>query len=411
MSVELHHTIEHRKSQGIYYTPEFLAKFLAKEVVKLAGSFDHVLDPACGDAVLLESLLKETPISKGSMIHGIDLDERAVKAAKNRINGLTSNSEFFQTDGLYPKKGTSTSRKSWESFKANNEVVEGYDVIVSNPPWGADLQQYSDGQLKNCFEVAQGQFNSYDLFVESIIENLKEGGVYGLIIPDSIFNKEHAPLRKVLYSKTSIHLIARLGEKIFSGINRSCAVIVGVKNPLREDHSVHCLKLTYEQRNQVLKNSKSLSDVLEKDGHYVRSKRFVKDNFIHFDIDLRENESKIIEKIEKSGFVTQDFVTNSRGAEISKKGMVCQCPNCSKWMPLPKSDNPICQHCSKSFVLDKVSKTSIVLNHNGTGNVKFKSGEDLFRFTSRSKSWLNTTKDGINYKSAELYSSPKILVR
>ncbi len=38
-------------------------------------------------------------------------------------------------------------------------------------------------------------------------------------------------------------------------------------------------------------------------------------------------------------------------------------------------------------------------------------GEDLYRFTSISKSWINTLKEGINYKDLKIYNGDKILVR
>jgi len=61
--------------------------------------------------------------------------------------------------------------------------------------------------------------------------------------------------------------------------------------------------------------------------------------------------------------------------------------------------------------LEVVKKEKIILNHNGVGNIKLKVGEDLFRFTSLSKSWINTLKDGINYKDLSIYNGNKILVR
>ena len=35
----------------------------------------------------------------------------------------------------------------------------------------------------------------------------------------------------------------------------------------------------------------------------------------------------------------------------------------------------------------------------------------MFRYTSTTKSWINTLKDGINYKNLDIYTGDKILVR
>lgn len=90
---------------------------------------------------------------------------------------------------------------------------------------------------------------------------------------------------------------------------------------------------------------------------------------------------------------------------------MCQCTKCKHWMPYPKAKQPKCSSCKTALNLERVTKEKIILNHNGVGNIKLKVGEDLFRFTSVSKSWINTLKDGINYKDLNIYNGDKILVR
>jgi tryptophan synthase alpha subunit len=63
--------------------------------------------------------------------------------------------------------------------------------------------------------LAKGQFDVFDLFTEVILKNLNENGVYGLILPDSVFSQEQARFRCLLSKNTTIDLIARLGEKYF----------------------------------------------------------------------------------------------------------------------------------------------------------------------------------------------------
>jgi Zn finger protein HypA/HybF involved in hydrogenase expression len=145
--------------------------------------------------------------------------------------------------------------------------------------------------------------------------------------------------------------------------------------------------------------------------HKVYQSRFCENDNCVFDIDLRIDEQKTYNKIQNNSLSVHQFVKNTRGAEISKKGEVCQCPNCKQWMPYPKAKTPKCNNCKSNLNLDVVGKEKIIINHNGTGNVKLKVGEDLFRYTSISKSWINTLKDGINYKNLNIYNGNKILVR
>jgi len=161
----------------------------------------------------------------------------------------------------------------------------------------------------------------------------------------------------------------------------------------------------------VIAKELSLEEVENALIHKVPQSRFFEnDNFV-FDIDLKTEELQTFDKIQNNSLSVKQYVNNTRGAEISKKGVVCQCPKCQHWMPYPKSKNPACNKCNSSFDVVTVIKEKIILNHNGVGNLKLKVGEDLFRFTSVSKSWINTLKEGINYKDLSIYNGNKILVR
>ncbi|MBK7851280.1 MAG: hypothetical protein IPJ66_09140 [Bacteroidetes bacterium] len=58
--VEFYTKVE-RKENGVFYTPSFLAEYLAKKVVKYFGNrkIATAIDPACGDSILLRSFANE----------------------------------------------------------------------------------------------------------------------------------------------------------------------------------------------------------------------------------------------------------------------------------------------------------------------------------------------------------------
>ncbi len=315
-------------------------------------------------------------------------------------------SNFIHTDALFPISGKNTI-DGWKELQKK----EAFDLILSNPPWGASMEDYDQLALNFNFTLAKGQFDIYDLFVEVIIDNLKSNGLYGLILPDSIFGQEHTNLRRLLSTNTTICLIARLGEKIFPEIHRACAVIIGRKTLPDNNHQVDCFRLASNYKKKILSKELSLIEVERKLIHKVPQKRFKENNNFLFDIDIKTNEQDIFDKIQKGAFPLKRYVKSTRGAEISKKGIVCQCNKCQFWMPYPKARKPKCNNCKLPFNVEELTTEKIILNHNGHGNVKLKVGEDLFRFTSISKSWINTTKKGINYKKRSIYEGDKILVR
>ncbi|MEY4905760.1 MAG: modification methylase VspI, partial [Bacteroidota bacterium] len=229
---------EEKKVNGVFYTPDFLAEYLAKKVllywqkINKGIDFKTTLDPACGDSALLRAFGKE--LVKNNLIFGnfigVDKDIKAIVSSTTQfaIDATlnTINTNFFNTDGLFPNDGLNT-HHAWNEFKQQIECKEGFDIILSNPPWGADMSNYDVFLLNHSFSVARGQFDICSLFVESIVNNLSEKGVYGLILPDSLFNQEQWRVRSLLLKETSILSIGRLGEKIFQDVNRACVIIIG----------------------------------------------------------------------------------------------------------------------------------------------------------------------------------------
>lgn len=417
MSPAEFYTKEERKVNGVFYTPSFLAEYLAKKVVKYFGKrkIVNAIDPACGDSILLRALTSELLASNNSLpkIFGVDKDINAIISSTSKFSERPLKralSHFIHTDGLFPYQ-TKNSVEGWMELQRQLKVKHGFDVAVSNPPWGAELNEYETSILNRNFSLAKGQFDVFDLFVEVILQNLSENGVYGLILPDSVFSQEQARFRCMLSRNTTIHLIARLGEKIFPEINRACVVIIGRKAKANKNHLVDCFRLSSGYKKRVMLNELSLEEVEKGLSHKVPQSRFYENDNCVFDIDLKTGEQRTFDKIQNNSNTIQQIVVNTRGAEISKKGVVCQCPNCKQWMPYPKAKQPKCSNCNDVLNLESIAKEKIVLNHNGVGNIKLKVGEDLYRFTSVSKSWINTLKDGINYKDLNIYKGNKILVR
>lgn len=415
ISTESLYTRTEKKNNGIFYTPRFLSDYLALkalEFVQKDGEL-NILDPACGDSVLLNSFCELLKI-RDSHIHkivGVDIDNNSIFRSSSVLKSTFSNFNFsfIQTDSLKPFNNESC-KSGWVELR-NKVDSPKFDVVLSNPPWGSDLSQYSRSYLSSNFVVAKGQFDTYNLFVELILENLKNGGVYGLILPDSVFSQEHSRLRALLALETSICLISRLGEKIFPDINRACVVIIGRKMRPESNQTVDCFRLDAKNKKDILSNRNSLLKLEKSLNHQVLQSRFQDNEGFLFDIDLKSNELSTINRITSKRKFLGDYTTSTRGAEISKRGEVLQCPNCNKWMPSPKINFQKCNSCGIEFNNESALRERIVLNHNGLGNLPLKVGEDLFRFTSRTKSWLNTTKEGINYKDLSIYRGKKILVR
>ena len=177
-----------RKEQGIYYTPRYIVDYIVENALgpvleKCASITDlqkiKVLDPACGSGSFLIRALEliykryeKLQINTNSAherqyiklqiltnnLYGVDLDEQAVEIAKlnllvaaledrtqmpNLDNVRVGNSLISGTDEELKKYfGKDYHDKKPFDWKVEfDEVYKrgGFDVIVGNPPWGADI--------------------------------------------------------------------------------------------------------------------------------------------------------------------------------------------------------------------------------------------------------------------------------
>lgn len=170
----------HRRSQGIYYTPDYIAAYLAQRC--LSGwskpSLPRVFDPACGCGrfllevarQLLQQSCPATEVARS--LHGSDLDEEAIRVARRillltltrhatsqndidtiaealennivQANTLTE-SRFLpgearrrvgereepSTDSLLPPPSS--------SLRSPDASLESFDVVLGNPPYRREL--------------------------------------------------------------------------------------------------------------------------------------------------------------------------------------------------------------------------------------------------------------------------------
>ncbi|VAW24909.1 putative type IIS restriction/modification enzyme, partial [hydrothermal vent metagenome] len=95
------------------------------------------------------------------------------------------------------------------------EYKGGFDVVIGNPPYGADLKD-SVSFLKSYYKTFSLSGESYILFVEKSCELLRYNGRLGFIIPDTYLNLEFSfPIREYLLKNSIIEEIVLLPAKVF----------------------------------------------------------------------------------------------------------------------------------------------------------------------------------------------------
>ncbi|MEK6968405.1 MAG: N-6 DNA methylase, partial [Nanoarchaeota archaeon] len=210
-----------RKKEGIYYTPKYIVEYIVNNTVReyvKGKSYDEILnvkilDPACGSGsfllrafnVLVEESAKalKRPLTYAekkklllSCIYGVDLDERAVEITKLTFSlKLAQISEGLPVLADNIRHGNSliddkSVAGEYLAFKWEDEFKDimasgGFDVVIGNPPYGAELNDLEKEYLdKNLLKDKSQDTANY--FISKALRLSKQNGVMGFIIPKGI---------------------------------------------------------------------------------------------------------------------------------------------------------------------------------------------------------------------------------
>ena len=384
--------------KGQVYTPRFLATWVAvllKEHLGEQWSGDLV-DPACGDGELLDAAFEQLPAAK---LFGMDIDAEASQAAQTRLGG----SAVIKTEDMLLSPSVKKRRQSFNP-----------GAVISNPPWGADTL-HSTGRLRALgYSLANGQFDSWSLFVEMSLKALEGEGMAVFILPDAIFSPEHASTRSFIAENYTVEMIARLGEGIFKGVYRGTTVLLVRKSKPKLTHVVEVFRLSKTQRAAVLSGDLDLQDARKNSSHQVRQSRFLSDRGCRWDIDVRKSDQNLLSRIEASGGSWTDLVVSGRGVELSKRGLVKVCRRCAHVTPAPTRPREVtCQGCGLVAHSEQMATQQIVDTDTNKqpGFMPLIVGEDIGRYALSCSRQIKLNVPGINYKSHELYSQERLLVR
>jgi adenine-specific DNA-methyltransferase len=384
------------ENTGAVYTPDGLAAWTAGLLKQYlpAGNSARILDPACGDGILLDAVVR---LRSGSdYIEGIDVDRVALRAAKTRVPGL----KIRRKNALQALEGARSS----------------YDGVIMNPPWGADAGLTAVELRAMGYSLAVGQFDTYELFVELALALLKSDGVLVAIIPDSLFLPEHAPLRRLLAETTEILTLARLGEGFFPGVFRGTTVLAVKKRSPHEGHQISCMRLTKQWRDRIREGEASLGEAHCVLAHTIPQSRFALDPIARFDIDVRGVDEQLIHTIERERGAWTEWFVSGRGVELSKGGRIVRCSWCNSGVPLPRTEKSahVCRNCGKVFSLRRIAHEVLVRpipTQTEEGWHPLIVGEDVDRYQCTIRREVRLGVQGINYKRRETFSNPKLLVR
>ncbi|MGQ9629919.1 MAG: HsdM family class I SAM-dependent methyltransferase [bacterium] len=182
-----------RGEKGQFFTPRNIVKMCVDMFDPKPG--EKVIDPACGSGGFLVEVL--SPLKEKEHfcnVYCIDKEIDLVKICKAYMAIVgDGHTNIFCADSLYPE--------SWPENMRKIIADESFDVVLTNPPFGAKIFIEDKGILKN-YKLGYGWVkdrskwkitNSVSkqvpqvLFIERCLQLLKPGGRMAIVLPDGIF--------------------------------------------------------------------------------------------------------------------------------------------------------------------------------------------------------------------------------
>jgi len=236
-----------RGGEGQFFTPRNVVQMMIDVLQPQNG--EKIIDPACGSGGFLAHILQNLlPNGNNHYIAGIDKDLFLSKLAKIYLTLLGENEYhiFCENSLELPKKWSKTT---------NDYVKLGtFDLILTNPPFGAKipvigndlLRQYELGhiwskQKEEWFLTTQLRDKQPPqiLFIERIIQLLKDGGRAGIVLPEGVFgNPSDRYIWEYIKKYASVIGVVSLSQETFQPSTHTKTSVVFLEKRLQSRKDV-----------------------------------------------------------------------------------------------------------------------------------------------------------------------------
>ena len=213
---------------------------------------------------------------------------------KYQINAFDWEQEFKD---IFHHRDTEDTEKKVTSSRGTDTLVShkaGFDVVIGNPPYGAEFEEFTGDYLKDHFATYVWRGESYVIFVEKAIRNCRAGGYFGFIIPDTYLNLTFTkPLRAFLLQNTSIREIVQLPNSVFPNSTVDTTLLFVNRTSRSHEHQESKVKIKIFSKkadNFLLDNPNRVFEVGTTDSFDDQS----------FNIQANPDELRVLKKIEQS---------------------------------------------------------------------------------------------------------------
>ncbi|MBM2815791.1 MAG: methylase [Ignavibacteria bacterium] len=263
---------------GQYFTPREIIDFAVKFIEPQTD--EMILDPACGSGGFLlwamdyirNFAYKEYPdnttkafscwhdFAKDNLF-GIEINDKIARVCKmNMIIHDDGHTNVISTDSLQDIDKIYSIHKSFSKEK--------FDIIVTNPPFGATVKDTEKDYIKN-YKLGDKRKNQKTeiLFIERCFDFLRDDGRMAIVLPDGILtNSSLQYVRDFIMENTEILAVVSLPQIAFAHFG------AGVKSSL--------LFLRKKAKNETLGNYRIFMAIAERIGYDATGRKDNQNDFI-----------------------------------------------------------------------------------------------------------------------------------
>jgi len=160
------------------------------------------------------------------------MHERVLPTLENNIKCGNSLIDLDFYDGELEFAGADRKIKPFNWQSSFPEVFKhgGFDCVIGNPPYVLGRETF-DNDVKEYISLKyksyKGKYDLYIFFLERAMELLKEDGLTGYIIPNTLLvNENAANLRKLLLEKFCVNKIRLFNKKVFEKAHVETIIII-----------------------------------------------------------------------------------------------------------------------------------------------------------------------------------------
>jgi len=291
-----------------------------------------VIDPACGSGAFLNQafdyLLKEHKwiqrqralIEEGQMniyssegllkqilqdnIYGVDLNEESVEITKlslwlktaNKNRPLANLDDNIKCGNSLIDDPEVAGDKAFDWNEEFDEIMKdgGFDIVIGNPPYGAELKEKEKNFFYNNYSVSEYQLNSYVLFFETALNILNKNRYLGFIVPNTFLLMNYfKDLRKFILENSIIKDVVAFEFPVFKDAVVDTIIMTLQKSKKSKKNELFFPVKIVEQDNKLFDFNK-----LE-NKHYSNMNLFNQNERFEFNIYIDSDTQKILNKLEK----------------------------------------------------------------------------------------------------------------